>query len=103
MDIYGGCGPFKCPRARTEECWKKIEAEYKFYLSFENSICLDYVTEKFFFAMNHTVVPVTLGGTNYTSIAPTHSHIDVIPDYVDPKERKEKEEEAIIGRSEIFG
>ena len=62
-----------------------MEAEYKFYLSFENSICQDYVTEKFFNAMNRTIIPVTLGGTNYTEIAPTHSHIAVIPDYLDPK------------------
>jgi len=32
--------------AKDEECLKKVEKEYKFYLSFENRICVDYITEK---------------------------------------------------------
>ena len=34
---------------------------YKFYLSFENTRCTDYITEKFFLAMRHRVVPVVMG------------------------------------------
>ena len=55
-----------------------IEAKYKFYLSFENSICDDYVTEKFFEIMNHDIVPVVYGGANYSRIAPPHSYIDAL-------------------------
>ena len=39
---------------------------YKFYLSFENSRCENYVTEKFFspFEVKNGPIPVALGGTN---------------------------------------
>ena len=49
-----------------------------FYLSFENSICKDYVSEKFWEPLKRNILPVVLGGGNYSSIAPYHSHIDVI-------------------------
>ena len=49
-----------------------------FYLSFENSICRDYVTEKFWEPLRRNIVPVVLGGGNYSSIAPYHSNIDVL-------------------------
>ena len=81
MDIYGKCGTLKCSRSDENACWRQVNADYFFYLSFENSICADYVTEKFFNAMNQSVVPVVLGGANYGQMAPPQSVIDVWKDY----------------------
>ena len=53
-----------------------LERDYKFYLSFENSICRDYVTEKFFKIIERRIVPVVYGGADYERIAPAGSYID---------------------------
>ena len=55
---------------------KTLESKYKFYLSFENSFCDDYVTEKFFKVLNYDIVPIVLGGSNYSKLAPERSYID---------------------------
>jgi len=42
VDIYGGCG-IPC---RAVSCYDILKKDYKFYLSFENSNCNHYITEK---------------------------------------------------------
>jgi len=46
------------------DTYVKILKPYKFYLSFENSLCMNYITEKFFytFASNEGPLPIALGG-----------------------------------------
>lgn len=58
VDVYGRCGSFHCPR--NEQCLKTLSGEYKFYLSFENSVCRDYVTEKLWNSLSYKMVPVVL-------------------------------------------
>ena len=41
------CGPANGGESNSE-CDAMIEENYKFFLAFENSLCTDYVTEKFF-------------------------------------------------------
>ncbi|KAK7489767.1 hypothetical protein BaRGS_00018949 [Batillaria attramentaria] len=61
VDIYGGCGPHKCPRSHDNACFEKFSTQYKFYLSFESGLCQDYVSEKFFRYMETDAVVVARG------------------------------------------
>lgn len=54
-----------------------MEQDYKFYLAFENSICHDYITEKFYNALQYRTVPIVYGGANYQALAPKGSFINV--------------------------
>ena len=78
VDIYGKCGKLKCSREKESDCYQMVEETYKFYLSFENSVCDDYVTEKFFNVLRYNVIPVTYSGANFTAIAPPHSNINTL-------------------------
>ena len=73
MDIYGDCGNLTC----VGTCIDDNSLHYYFYLAFENSICPDYISEKFWRNINHPVIPVVMGGGNYSRDAPPHSYIDV--------------------------
>ena len=40
IHIYGRCGPLKCTkRPKDNSCYDAVNKTYKFYLSFENSLC----------------------------------------------------------------
>ena len=41
-----------------------ISEEYLFYLAFENGLCTDYVSEKFFKVMPYNTVPVVYGAAD---------------------------------------
>ena len=89
VDIYGECGTLHCPFG-LKECNTLLEKHYWFYLSFENSNCKDYVTEKVFniLTRNINIVPVVYGGANYSHILPPHSFISAW-DYKSPEELSE--------------
>lgn len=56
-----------------------LNKDYKFYLSFENSLCIDYVTEKFFAQMKLNIIPVVLDlHGNHAQFAPPHSYINAL-------------------------
>ncbi len=76
VDIYGFCGDLRCVGETSFECYASLAKSYKFYLAFENSLCLDYVTEKFFESLNHDMVPIVYGGANYSAHAPPGSYIN---------------------------
>ena len=66
---------------RREKIFKETLRPYKFYLSFENAKCEEYITEKFFTALGtKESIPIALGGSsvqNYIDAAPPHSFIHV--------------------------
>ena len=78
VHVYGRCGNmwnygngngnYSCPENdpgptynMKSKCFDYISKNYMFYLSFENSMCLDYVTEKFFKALHFGILPIVLG------------------------------------------
>ena len=79
VDVYGNCGGLncdaegRCPRASYD----LLRDHYRFYLSFENSLCTDYVTEKLFRPMTYDVVPIVYGGADYAQYLPEHSFINI--------------------------
>ena len=69
VDVFGNCGR-KCPTSyrssgQPGECKDILAHEYRFYFAFENSVCKDYITEKFFLILNKNIIPVVLGGGSY--------------------------------------
>ena len=70
VDIYGGCG------TRFTENITSLVSRYKFFLSFENCFCPDYVTEKLFKYYNHDVILVTRGGADYDKLLPNDTLIN---------------------------
>ncbi|CAH8875885.1 unnamed protein product [Trichobilharzia szidati] len=88
VDVYGGCGRFSCG---STNCFIMLRKHYKFYLSFENSLCKDYITEKFFSnALMNNVLPIVMGASieEYQKVAPPHSFIHV-DEFDSPKELAE--------------
>jgi len=77
VDIYGNCGNFYCSQMEEDNCLNLLGEKYHFYLAFENAMCKDYITEKFFKVLNQNVVPVVFTGANMSSVAPPHSYINV--------------------------
>ena len=75
IDIYGGnsCSKLKC----SGNCMDMVNTTYKFYLSFENSLCKDYITEKFWKVLPYNVIPIVLNGVDMSTLAPYHSYIDI--------------------------
>jgi hypothetical protein len=86
VDVFGKCleNPKSCPRKKHVECDAMLKRDYLFYLSFENSFCPDYVTEKLYRAFETGTIPVVFGGANYSLFAPPHSYINA-RDFKTPK------------------
>lgn len=77
VDVYGSCGPLKC--SDRSFCYQMLEANHKFYLSFENSLCKEYITEKVFNVLNYHIIPVVFGpSSDYKNILPSNSYIDAL-------------------------
>nr|CAB3247583.1 alpha-(1,3)-fucosyltransferase 7-like [Phallusia mammillata] len=85
IDEYG-----KCAKRRIASV-TDVVSRYKFYLSFENSACKDYISEKFWInALASGTVPVVMGlsRSDYEQVAPPHSFIHV-DDFKSTKELAE--------------
>nr|XP_053636092.1 alpha-(1,3)-fucosyltransferase C-like [Cherax quadricarinatus] len=81
VDKYGACGDKECKKYSTgpllHSCWKNvITGNYSFYLSMENNLCDEYITEKVYNAFSYNLVPVVWGGSDYAKFLPPHSYIN---------------------------
>jgi hypothetical protein len=82
IDIVGKCGHInylakQCKELSSKECRRKLSRKYMFMLAFENSLCEDYITEKFFESLLFDFVPVVYGAGDYTKWIPKSAYIDV--------------------------
>lgn len=77
--FFNGRCPFEINEAEPYRSCDRglLSVRYKFYLSFENSLCGDYVTEKFFRIRHLDIVPIVLGVADYTRWTPAGTFIDV--------------------------
>ncbi|RNA03451.1 alpha-(1-3)-fucosyltransferase C-like [Brachionus plicatilis] len=76
VSIYGKCGKICTDKFKAlSKCKRLIGKKYKFYLSFENSICNGYITEKFFEILRYDIIPVVLGGGQYTKFRSISFHL----------------------------
>ncbi|XP_069109924.1 alpha-(1,3)-fucosyltransferase C-like [Argopecten irradians] len=90
VDIFGSCGrrmqkcdnggryknSFNVSGLVKSDCFSEVLLEYKFFLSLENSLCLDYTTEKSLHrVMQHPIVPVIRDGGNASMFHPPHSYL----------------------------
>eukprot|EP00794_Sanderia_malayensis_P000069 gene69-666_t len=80
LTVYGQCN-FKFNNkgncAQHEKACSQEMANYKFYLAFENDLCQDYVTEKYWKEIFLGVVPVVMGGNYNDKLVIPGSYIDV--------------------------
>lgn len=71
IDVYGVCG-----QKLSSDPKEMISKTYKFYLSFENSFCSDYITEKLFGYYNLNTVMIVRGGSDYKRLLPHDTYIN---------------------------
>ena len=103
IDIYGGCGKHKCSKSSNTVCLNIISKSYPFYLSFENSICVDYVTEKVYKLLDNNMnsIPLVRGDSDsYSHLLPFGSYINV--NYYKSREELVKDMENILKNNSRF-
>lgn len=82
---YGDCGNHALPPKPINNAIKVIQ-NYKFYLSFENTIQDGYVTEKLFTVLRMRILPVYLGALDAPNITLANSPCFVrVSDFPTPK------------------
>ena len=80
VNVFGDCGePAPIPRdvysnaGHFGEGYNILGKTYPFLFSFENTLCDDYVSERFFMIVDANAIPVVYNGANMSTLAPKHS------------------------------
>ncbi|VDL76294.1 unnamed protein product [Nippostrongylus brasiliensis] len=67
-----------CPKKqRYGECEGPLTETHRFYIAFENSLCRNYITEKFFVRASQLMIPIVLDRKLYEDAVPSDSFIAV--------------------------
>ena len=77
VKVYGRCG-----EGRLDSSKEDIQKQYKFYLAFENSNCVDYVTEKYWRSLTSGQIPLVAWRNNMTGVVIPESYINIF-DFTD--------------------
>ena len=65
VETLGACGTPWCGKAHDHElddCFSVLNTSYRFYLAFENNLCEEYISEKFFENYKYDIIQVVRGG-----------------------------------------
>lgn len=96
VDSYGEClhnrdlpPPLKNPSAMDDRHFYGILAQYKFILSFENAVCDDYITEKFWRPLKLGVVPVYYGSPSIAKWLPSNKSAVLVNTFASPQDLAE--------------
>ncbi|VDK47458.1 unnamed protein product [Anisakis simplex] len=88
LDIFGACGQHKTPndcdgvKKQSDQCVAELFMPYMFALSFENSLCKDYITEKFFEVLQKRyAIPIVMRRKDYEHIAAPPNSFIAVDDY----------------------
>ncbi|XP_053388536.1 alpha-(1,3)-fucosyltransferase fut-3-like [Mercenaria mercenaria] len=84
VDMYGGCYDRPCGSVMKPKSCDEILKQYKFYLALENSLCKDYVTEKYWNALKREQIPIVNWKNISEDIVISNSYINVF-DFKDIK------------------
>ena len=81
VDIYGRCSKKSFDKELAKVGEAAFFSKYRFRFAFENAICEDYITEKFYNALDCSerfgVVPVVLAGTNHSEVISPSAFVTV--------------------------
>ena len=93
VDSYGRClhnkdlpDELQDPLTFNSEAVMNIVGKYKFAIAFENAICNDYITEKFWRPLYAGVVPIVRGSPSVKDWAPNKKSIIVADDFPTPRD-----------------
>ena len=77
--VLGECGtPWNCgKRFVHDDCFRILNRTYRYFLTFKNSFCRQYFTEKIFENFNYDIIQIVRGGglNDTKSIFPTGTYI----------------------------
>ena len=68
IDILGKCGrKWDCGRAHNHDagdCFSILNSTYRYYIAFENALCSEYISEKFYENYKYDIIQVSRAGDN---------------------------------------